>query len=127
VFEWRNRHPQLYLNVFNRQVDSLYVLGFIEFADAAYHRFDEMAQLVAIDLSVAGPEKARFRHLKSSHYPDLRGAMQYIDSPRHASYVETHTYQQVLAEIREAFGWPAVDNAYFESVPTGLEPVLAGR
>ncbi len=127
VFEWRNRHPQLYLNVFNRQVDSLYVLGFIEFADAAYHRFDEMAQLVAIDLSVAGSEKARFRRLKSSHYPDLRGSMQYIDSPRHANYVETHTYQHVLAEIREAFGWPAVDNAYFEAVPTGLEPVLAGR
>ena len=70
-------------------------------ADAAYHRFGEMAQLVAIDLSVAGSEKARFRHLKSSHYPDLRSSMQYLDSPRHASYVETHTYQHVLAEIRE--------------------------
>jgi cation diffusion facilitator CzcD-associated flavoprotein CzcO len=35
LFEWRQGHPQLYLNVFNRAVDSLYVLGFIEFADAA--------------------------------------------------------------------------------------------
>jgi hypothetical protein len=78
-------HPQLNLNVFKRAVDSLYVLGFIEFADAAYHRFDEMTQLVAIDLSATGAAKQRFAELKASHYPDLRGGTEYLDSPRHAN------------------------------------------
>ena len=66
LFEWRQGHPQLYLNVFNRAVDSLYVLGFIEFADAAYHRFDEMAQLIAIDLTATGAAKQRFAELKAT-------------------------------------------------------------
>jgi len=35
LFEWSHGHPQLYLNIFNRRVDNLYALGFIEFADAA--------------------------------------------------------------------------------------------
>jgi hypothetical protein len=106
--------------VFNRAVDSLYVLGFIEFADAAYHRFDEMAQLVAIDLAAAGRAKQRFAALKASHQPDLRGGMEYLDSPRHANYVETHTYQNVVAEVRDSFGWPALDDRYFASAGRGF-------
>ncbi|MCZ4520496.1 NAD(P)-binding domain-containing protein [Rhodococcus ruber] len=104
LFEWKDGHPQLYLNVFNRTVDSLYVVGFVEFADAAYKRFEEMAQLVALDLSLEGENKKRFTELKASHRPDLRGGVDYIDTPRHANYVETHAYQHVLSEIRDEFG-----------------------
>jgi len=104
LFEWKSGHPQLYLNIFNRSVDSLYVIGFIEFADAAYERFEEMAQLVAMDLTLEGGDKEQFAELKRTHHPDLRGGMHYIDTPRHANYVETHTYQGVLAEIRQQFG-----------------------
>jgi len=103
LFEWGNGHPQLYLNIFNRSVDSLYVVGFIEFADAAYKRFEEMAQLVAMDLSLPGPDKARFSDMKRAHRPNLRGDAHYIDTPRHANYVETHAYQGVLADIRKTF------------------------
>lgn len=104
LLEWKSGHPQLYLNVFNRSVDSLYVVGFVEFADAAYKRFEEMAQLVVLDLSLGGEQKAAFTRLKRTHHPDLRGGVDYIDTPRHANYVETNTYQQVLSEIRDQFG-----------------------
>jgi hypothetical protein len=100
----------LYLNIFKRNIENLYVLGFIEFADAAYHRFDEMAQLIAYDICARDPDKQRLRELKRTHHPDLRGGMDYIDSPRHANYVETHTYQHVLAELRDSFGLDAVDD-----------------
>jgi hypothetical protein len=110
LFDWRHGHPQLYLNIFNRNVDNLYVLGFIEFADAAYQRFDEMAQLIAYDICARDSDKQRLRELKRTHRPDLRGGMDYIDSPRHANYVETHTYQHVLAELRDSFGLDAVDD-----------------
>ncbi len=113
LFEWNGGRPQLYLNIFHRAIDNLYVLGFVEFADAAYHRFDEMAQLIAIDLTATGADKARFTDLKSTHQPDLRGGMDYIDSARHANYVETHTYQHVMSEVRDSFGWPAVDDSSF--------------
>jgi hypothetical protein len=127
LFEWRQGHPQLYLNVFNRAVDSLYVLGFIEFADAAYHRFDEMAQLIAIDLTATGAAKQRFAELKAGHHPDLRGGMEYLDSPRHANYVETHTYQHVLAEVRDSFGWPPLDDESFTQARPGAGLITTGR
>jgi cation diffusion facilitator CzcD-associated flavoprotein CzcO len=83
LFEWRSGHPQLYLNIFNRTVGTLYVLGFIEFADAAYKRFEEMAQLVAMDLTLQGSDKEAFAEMKRTHRPDLRGGAHYIDTPRH--------------------------------------------
>ena len=120
---WKQGHPQLYLNVFSRELDSLYVLGFIEFADAAYKRFDEMAQLVMIDIHAreTGARKAELSGLKRNDKPDLRGGMTYIDSPRHANYVERSTYVNYLAAFRERFGWPDLDdNSYAELELRGL-------
>jgi amino acid transporter len=121
LFTWKQGHPQLYLNVFNRTHDSLYVLGFIEFADAAYKRFDEMAQLVVMDIRAreTGEHRDELRHRKSSDYPDLRGGIDYIDSPRHANYVESHTYQSYLADLRDRFEWPDLDHRYYDEVRPG--------
>jgi hypothetical protein len=98
--------------------DDLYALGFIEFADAAYHRFDEMAQLIAFDIAATGEQRARLTELKRTARPDLRGGMAYIDTPRHANYVETHTYQHVLAELRDSLGLPAVGEHSYDSPRT---------
>jgi amino acid transporter len=116
LFTWKAGHPQLYLNVFNRQHDSLYVLGFIEFADAAYKRFDEMAQLVVMDIRAreTGEHREELRRRKLQDYPDLRGGVAYIDSPRHANYVESHTYQNYLAELRDQLGWPDLSHHYYD-------------
>jgi hypothetical protein len=110
LLRWKAGHPQLYLNVFSREHDSLYVLGFIEFADAAYKRFDEMAQLVVMDIRAreTGTHKADLARLKSDDTPDLSGGMRYLDSPRHASYVNSQAYQAYLAELRDRFDWPDV-------------------
>lgn len=118
LLEWKQNHPQLYLNVFHRSIDNLYVIGMIEFADAAYRRFDEMAQLVVGDIraTLSGDGRQRLRELKASHQPDLRGDMTYIDSPRHANYVEVHTYMHVLDELRREFGWPAPDDTFYDGV-----------
>jgi hypothetical protein len=131
LFEWRAGHPQLYLNVFNRKVDNLYALGFIELADAAYQRFDEMAQLILIDIHAraTGEKRDRIQELKQSDQPNLRGNMTYIDSPRHTNYVETHTYQHKLAEFRDEFGWPDIDNHFYEDLlvkATGHKPAHSG-
>lgn len=118
LFTWKSGHPQLYLNVFNREHDSLYVLGFIEFADAAYQRFDEMAQLVVMDIRAreTGEHRAALRELKAHDHPDLRGGIAYVDSPRHANYVESRTYQNYLAELRDRLGWPDPDHSYYDSI-----------
>lgn len=112
LLTWKHGHPQLYLNVFSRELDSLYVLGFVEFADAAYKRFDEMAQLIMIDIHAreTGERKAELEELKKHDHPDLRGGIQYVDSPRHTNYVERTTYLNHLAAFRERFDWPDLDD-----------------
>jgi amino acid transporter len=129
LFTWKDGHPQLYLNVFNRTHDSLYVLGFIEFADAAYKRFDEMAQLVVMDIRAreTGEHRDELRRRKTNDHPDLRGGMNYIDSPRHANYVESHTYQSYLADLRDRFDWPDLDHQYYDDLrPGAAVPAAAG-
>lgn len=118
LLEWKQNHPQLYLNVFHRTLDNLYVVGMIEFADAAYRRFDEMAQLVVGDIKarISGEGRERLRELKAHHQPDLRGEMTYLDTPRHANYVEVHTYMHVLEELRQELGWPAPDDGFYEGL-----------
>jgi amino acid transporter len=118
LFEWRAGHPQLYLNIFHRHLAGLSVLGFVEFADAGYQRFDEMAQMVAMDAHIAQTGEGRTEWLacKAGDGPNLRGAMRYVDSPRHTNYVDVTTYRRVLAELRARFGWFDPTHSSYESL-----------
>ena len=115
LFEWKQGRPQLYLNVFHRRLRGLAVVGYIEFASAGYQRFDEMAQLAAMDavLEHCGEAGRRWAEMKATDHPDLRGTATYVDSPRHANYVDVTTYRRVLATIRERFGWPDPSDALY--------------
>jgi amino acid transporter len=115
LFDWNQGRPDLYLNVLHRQLDGLYALGFVEFADAAYQRFDEMAQLVVIDAHArrTGEGLDELKRLRAEDRPDLRGGHHYIDSPRHAAYVDSGTYQRYLAEIRDRFGFADPDDEFY--------------
>jgi hypothetical protein len=56
--------------------------------------------------------------MKAEDQPNLRGAMTYVDSPRHANYVDVAVYRRILSEIRERFGWPDPDDSLYESLRT---------
>ncbi|MEM8705361.1 MAG: NAD(P)-binding domain-containing protein [Actinomycetota bacterium] len=104
TLETRNGRPDLYLGMFARNHPNLAVLGFIEFASAAYANFEEMAELVVAD-AVADNDSETARelaHRKATHRPDLTGGHHYIDSERHANYVEVETYLTVLADVKKA-------------------------
>src|SRR6185436_4281185 len=76
LFTWRGDRPELYLNIFSREHDGLAVLGFVEFADAAYRRFEEMAQLIVLDITareLGGPLLSEWQAVKATDRPDLRG------------------------------------------------------
>lgn len=107
LLPWRGGRPDLYLNVFSREHDGLAVLGFVEFADAAYQRFEDMARLVVLDITareLGGDVAARWSARKATHRPDLRGGKTYLDSPRHANYVDATTYRVVIADLLDRFG-----------------------
>ena len=115
LFDWKDGRPDLYLNIVHRTLDGLYVLGFVELADAAYQRFDEMAQLIVMDAHAhrTGENLAELRRLRREDHPDLRGGHRYVDSPRHATYVDSATYQQYLAELRDRFGFADPDDSFY--------------
>jgi cation diffusion facilitator CzcD-associated flavoprotein CzcO len=107
LLPWRDGRPELYLNIFSRDHDGLAVLGFIEFADAAYQRFEEMAQLIVLDATareLGGEVWSSWRARKAVDQPDLRGGKTYLASRRHANYVDAMTYQVVLADLRDRYG-----------------------
>jgi cation diffusion facilitator CzcD-associated flavoprotein CzcO len=129
LFEWRGGRPQLYLNILSRTVDSLYVLGFTEFADAAYKRFDDMAAIVIADIHAreTGENRELLLELRRSHFPDLRGGVAYVDSPRHANYVDAATYQQALGDVRRRLGWPDPNETFFDDMRVAAASAAAGE
>lgn len=116
--EWKDGRPQLYLRIFSRNYENLYFIGYAEFADAAYRRFDDMAQMVLLDIRARATGKfyQDLLELKNSDDPDLAGGHKYIDSPRHTNYIEVDTYLNYLATLRDRFDWPAVDDTTYEKL-----------
>ena len=129
LFTWKAGKPQLYLNVIHRELDGLYALGFAEFASAGYRRFDEMAQLVVADIHArtTGQGDAAMRRRRREDATDLRGGKTYVDSPRHANYVDADTYMEVLAGIRDELGWPDLDDRAFDAMRRHAGPDEAVR
>lgn len=101
VIDFKNGRPDLYLNMFSRKHKNLAVLGFIEFASAAYKSFTEMAELIVADITAA-PEK--LAQLKLSHQPDLTGGHKYLPTKRNANYVDVDTYLKILNGVKKDVG-----------------------
>ncbi|WP_142781854.1 amino acid permease [Agrobacterium sp. T29] len=118
LFDWKGGRPQLYLNVIHRNTRGLYVLGFTEFADAAYRRFDDMAQLIIADIHATetGTGRQWLDAQRTGHFPDLRGGKVYVDSPRHTNYVHTETFRRLMTEFRLKLGWPDLDDNFYADV-----------
>lgn len=116
--EWKDGRPQLYLRIMSRKHRNLYFIGYAEFADAAYKRFDEMAQMVVIDIRArtTGEHYDELLELRRSDNPDLAGGHKYIESPRHTNYIEVETYLNYLATLRDRFDWPEVDDSTYASM-----------
>ncbi len=108
LLEFERGRPQLYLGIFARNCTNLAALGYVEFASAAYSHFERMAELIVADATApSGSATAQaFQDLKANHHPDLRGGRRYIDTDRHADYVEIKAYRKILAKVGKKVGLP---------------------
>ena len=75
--------------------------------------------------------RAEFGALKRTDRPDLSGGIAYLDSPRHANYVNYEAYISYLAELRDRFAWPDLDEHTYQRLrrpdpTTGAAPTMAG-
>jgi len=101
TIEIKNGRPDLYLNIFSRKHKNLALLGFIEFASAAYENFEKMAELIVLD---ADSKSDKLAELKISHRPDLKGGHSYLPTKRNANYVEVDTYLKELKKVKKQLG-----------------------
>ena len=107
VIDWRGIHPNLFLNVFHRNRDDLFVMGMIETDASAWPHISLQAKLVAAALDVrdrGGAQAAAFARLKRTD-ADLEGGLHHVDSPRHSYYQRNATYlalaRELLRQLRE--------------------------
>jgi hypothetical protein len=77
-----------------------------------------MVQMIVADIHAreSGVRRELLDKLRESHFPDLRGSKAYIDSPRHAAYVDKDTYHDVLMSLLHDLGWPGLTDRSFEAM-----------
>lgn len=118
-FRWRGGRPDLYLSLFNRDHANLFALGYMETDGGAYKLFDEMADLISAYLKAKRHNHAsaeKFARLIQTDRPDLSGGVQYIQSDRHAAYVNKNAYLKYIRKIRDRMGWPNLAGAAFDAL-----------
>jgi hypothetical protein len=101
VVDWHGINPNLYLNLFHRDRDDLFVMGMIETDASAWPHISLQARLVAAALDVADrdpTQAAAFARLKHTD-ADLEGGLRHVDSPRHSYYQRNATYLALAREL----------------------------
>jgi cation diffusion facilitator CzcD-associated flavoprotein CzcO len=92
---WRGGRPQLFLNAFHPRYDDLFAVGLFETDSGAYPIMNLQARLIARYLleQRERPEQAAALRKLAKTDPELRGGRRYLDTPRHALYVQSRAYR----------------------------------
>ncbi|WP_228375133.1 flavin-containing monooxygenase [Demequina iriomotensis] len=100
-------HPDFYLTAFSRHA-GLYGLGFVETNGAAYVLMEQLAQMIAQHIEDRGARPDRwleFENLIATDQPDLTRGIRFVDSPRHAGYVDGVAITRYLHKTAKRMGW----------------------
>ncbi len=94
--------PQLYMNVFHPEYDTLFMMGMVEAAGLGWEGRNQQARLVALYIKQREQNSAaahRFNTIKRTHSSTvLDGGYDYIKLARMAYYVNKDDYLATLAE-----------------------------
>lgn len=118
-FQWHDGRPDLYLSTFSRDHRNLIGLGYLEINSSAYTVFDHVSNLVAQYLHVqshALGQADKFDRLIIGDRPKLNGGIDFLDSARHRSYLDSHTYRRYLADVGKRMGWQDLTPGMFDSL-----------
>ncbi len=115
---FRAGRPDLYLTVFGRDLPGFFAMGFEETNSGGYFLYDEMANCIANAIADRDRDPARAaQFLKETRTtPDLSGGIKFIESPRHANYVDSPTFQAALKKMAKRYRWTPVDEAAFKAM-----------
>lgn len=102
---WRDGRPDLYLNIFHPEHDTLCVAGLIQPDSGQWGLVDCQSQLIARffhALKHDSTSAARFRH-RIRAPRDLGGGIRYVRSTRHLLEVEHFSYRRELEKLIRQF------------------------
>jgi hypothetical protein len=94
--------PNLFLNVFHRQLHGLFVAGMIQPNSGLWALADYQAQLIVAYLKAQqsnSPKAAWFKSLMNVASSDTQGGIHFVDSPRHVLEVDYFAYRQQLQRL----------------------------
>lgn len=97
--DWDGKRPDLYMNIFHRTDDNLFVIGLVQPDSGQFWIADLQSQLVAkyIKANQAGlPSAQAFKQIKATERPNLSGGIEYLESTRHYVEIEHHSYRARL-------------------------------
>jgi len=103
---WKNGRPDLYLNVFHPNDDSLFVAGLIQPDSGQFGLVHYQAQLIARFLAATNADASRadwFRRAKSQGRDGKGRKIRYLDSSRHLLEVEHYGYRRQLQKAIARF------------------------
>jgi hypothetical protein len=106
-FAWAGTRLKSYLSVFTKY-DTLFTLGFLNTNAGVYGDFDRLAHMVALFVrdQEERPERAkRFRALIDGDARDLGGGIRFVESPRHAAYLNHASFQAQVERLRRRMDW----------------------
>ncbi len=124
---WNGTRPTLYLHAFSTTHRNLFGISYLEVNSSAYTLFDHIASLIAqyLDDERRRPEKAaEFRRFIATDDPDLSGGVRFVDSARHANYVEVRAFRRHIHRLIKRMGWVPLTTGMFDSLRR--EPVRRG-
>ncbi|MDW3097697.1 MAG: NAD(P)-binding domain-containing protein [Alphaproteobacteria bacterium] len=126
---FRAGRPDLYLTVFGRDLPGFYAMGFEETNSGGYFLYDEMANCIAnaIQDRARAPARAEQFRQETTTDPDLSGGIRFIESPRHANYVDSPTFQAALKKLARRYNWAPVDEAAFTAMRTSAASAQTTR
>jgi hypothetical protein len=115
-FRWQDGRPELYLTAFNPVQHTLVGMGYVETNSSAYTLFDHISNLVANylhDLSAAPARAAAFDAMIDHDRPDLSGGIDFVPTPRHRFYADSHALRKSLARVTSEMGWEPLRRGMF--------------
>lgn len=119
LVDWHGINPNLYLNLFHRDRDDLFVMGMIETDASAWPHISLQAKLVAAALDVCERDPAQSAALRALKHTDadLEGGLHHVDSPRHSYYQRNATYLALAGELLRQLRDRAVTGQALEAGP----------
>lgn len=129
-FEWKGGRPLMYLSMFSRTHRNLCAIGYLDQNSSAFKTFDSQALTLASYFRAqldGAATAAQFDQLIQGDEPDLSGGIQFVNSDRHAVYLDARAFLAYLVKLRAELNWPALGDHLYDTLKVAPDRAVDTR